>query len=868
MSGLEALGVACNVMQLLSFTREVFTTCRNIYKNGTINADLDDTAECLEFLSGQVYDSSQKANLQTDDEIELSKVAKKCNIVARSLEEELRYLTKRRDASGHFLKAVFLGLQYSWRSGRLERLQKSLSSCQIALESRLIANIWNKCSGLTESQRQGFKDLDKRVEYFISQYQDGHRQVQDLVHKGNLTLETHIQRQYKSHEETLRTGFDNILKHQSSMQHTTIDQGRHERLLKSLKFETMNMRQNNMVKSHEDTFTWIFEDANSNSKSQTYQSGSEFETERDQRCTNSWDNFADWLKSESKFYWISGKPGSGKSTLMKFLVESPATADALRIWNDDIFTISYFFWKPGSYMQKSIKGLLSTLLHQLLSHNSQIMEVMLQQHGTLHHKDTENDWSVEELNRALFAVLKSYPSNLCIFIDGLDEACDEDRRNLLMLANSLRVLPRIKVCVSSRPEPIFKKKFEQLQHLRLQDLTESDMKKYTRDTLQSTQDSGSMTVKERDDLAYSLVYKAEGVFLWLHLAVQNIQQGIDHGNSHEMLLKRLDDLPSGLMNLYKDMWQRVNGNTKVYRRDSARYFNLLIAATDMAWDLSDLDAVIPMFLLATAKDLGDRNIGPEPVSYLTPDYVENHYEEVQLEIETRCAGLIRMVPTRYYEKNTKDNGEKDEEEIHKKSTMGSSFIHRTALDFLTDTDEGILIRKDDTSNTDLRFLQLSKAMLAYMRLLIKLGREVDPDMAFNLPLFNRYILVIRDSEFDEMIQFILKEFFHFYIENFPSLFMIHDAMTDILYREGDTPAISTKILYEVFKKSPQWLYNDESDLFAQPGSFIKFLMSRGADPDAPNAKRISDCGMDKMAEDDECTGFINAENRDLLERGT
>lgn len=44
---------------------------------------------------------------------------------------------------------------------------------------------------------------------------------------------------------------------------------------------------------------------------------------------NSWDNFQEWLLSESNTYWISGKPGSGKSTLVKFLVTSNHTQTTL-----------------------------------------------------------------------------------------------------------------------------------------------------------------------------------------------------------------------------------------------------------------------------------------------------------------------------------------------------------------------------------------------------------------------------------------------------------------------------------------------------------------------------------------------------------
>ncbi|KAH9206066.1 hypothetical protein DL95DRAFT_397159, partial [Leptodontidium sp. 2 PMI_412] len=35
--------------------------------------------------------------------------------------------------------------------------------------------------------------------------------------------------------------------------------------------------------------------------------------------------FVKWLKSNVPIYWISGLPGSGKSTLMKYLYESSQT---------------------------------------------------------------------------------------------------------------------------------------------------------------------------------------------------------------------------------------------------------------------------------------------------------------------------------------------------------------------------------------------------------------------------------------------------------------------------------------------------------------------------------------------------------------
>src|SRR3569833_2497551 len=39
--------------------------------------------------------------------------------------------------------------------------------------------------------------------------------------------------------------------------------------------------------------------------------------------------FEAWLKSGGGIYWIVGKPGSGKSTMMKYLSSHPRTFDTL-----------------------------------------------------------------------------------------------------------------------------------------------------------------------------------------------------------------------------------------------------------------------------------------------------------------------------------------------------------------------------------------------------------------------------------------------------------------------------------------------------------------------------------------------------------
>ena len=54
-------------------------------------------------------------------------------------------------------------------------------------------------------------------------------------------------------------------------------------------------------------------------------------------------------------YWVSGKAGSGKSTFMKHILDSPRTEECLKTWaGDDFLSIATIsFWDSGTREQKS-----------------------------------------------------------------------------------------------------------------------------------------------------------------------------------------------------------------------------------------------------------------------------------------------------------------------------------------------------------------------------------------------------------------------------------------------------------------------------------------------------------------------------------
>jgi hypothetical protein len=89
-------------------------------------------------------------------------------------------------------------------------------------------------------------------------------------------------------------------------------------ILKSLAFPNMYGRFEAVETAHYETFKWIFED--------TAPGAAE---DRDHSTQQS---FLDWLLTGNGIFHVSGKLGSGKSTLMKFLCEHDRNKVELQKW--------------------------------------------------------------------------------------------------------------------------------------------------------------------------------------------------------------------------------------------------------------------------------------------------------------------------------------------------------------------------------------------------------------------------------------------------------------------------------------------------------------------------------------------------------
>ena len=188
-------------------------------------------------------------------------------------------------------------------------------------------------------------------------------------------------------------------------------------ILASLHYPQMDARRDQIRRIHPKTMQWVFS--------------------RKTDTQPPWHEVVGWLEARDceRIYWIHGKPGSGKSTLMRIL-ERDIQQHHLGGWMTDQGTITasaYFWHASSSPMQRSIEGLISSLLFQLLKQLPYLIpEVMTADRWedaifAKSASSTSELWTIDQLQAALHSVVEltsersDTPKNILLQVDGMDE---------------------------------------------------------------------------------------------------------------------------------------------------------------------------------------------------------------------------------------------------------------------------------------------------------------------------------------------------------------------------------------------------------------------------------------------------------------
>jgi ankyrin repeat protein len=349
--------------------------------------------------------------------------------------------------------------------------------------------------------------------------------------------------------------------------------------------------------------------------------------------------FTDWLKSwpPRPIFWVQGKPGSGKSTLMKYASTHDKTQSLLDSTPATPWTlITFFFHDRGSAIQRTVDGLLQEVLYQLLKAYPDLVQFLVpiriqavmdsgaktrdaprkgkvmdigQLAKLINPEDLAADsdskktrkagrmWDPQEIEEGLSAVTSQseVAMNVCIFIDALDEHNGNHRR-LVQILQSLTTnsgLVNIKLCLASRPEPIFQDIYSVHPGFAIHEHTEKDVKEFAfgkiESSLTSRQDEKELELLRQ--LSEDITLKASGVFIWVKLVVEELVERVVDGSTVAQLQRVLSSIPDELQALY----QRVIHHRKpeyalefyimiqiILRSRTPQTLSSLMAATDLA----------------------------------------------------------------------------------------------------------------------------------------------------------------------------------------------------------------------------------------------------------------------------------------------
>ena len=389
-------------------------------------------------------------------------------------------------------------------------------------------------------------------------------------------------------------------------------------LLNSLQSQDMDARLSDIALPYENTFEWIW--------------------------TAKEVDFVSWLQSAEALYWISGKPGSGKSTIMKYLYRNKQTEQNLRSSGScgKLILLSFFFHNRGSRNQKSLEGLLHSLLYQILSADKKLLDMVID--TSLHHpKEQRSRWLRRELEETFTLIMAQTITevSICLFLDALDEY-DGDPESVASFLRSVVAVPsnsgtRIKVCFSSRLYNIFIDEFGNVPGFKIHEHTKEDIEQVIAGRMSMSQSIKDILalgdIKSRgqlEDVKRELVRRAEGVFLWLRFALDNILRTHREGGTMADILQLVSFLPDELDQFYEliveNVPQHYRWETYVMLETVLRYDGELKA--------EELSGVLACSTITTLK--GTSKEFPFPTS---ADAAES---QLARRLRSRCGGLLEL----------------------------------------------------------------------------------------------------------------------------------------------------------------------------------------------------------------------------------
>jgi hypothetical protein len=250
--------------------------------------------------------------------------------------------------------------------------------------------------------------------------------------------------------------------------------------------------------------------------------------------------------------WIKGNPGAGKSTLMKH-----AFSRCQEYFFRQHLIVAYFFNAQGETLEKTLLGLLRSIIYQLVQKDEALYEAFA---PSFREKQSLGggaswEWRLSELQDFIRWVIKHSQSRpLLLLVDALDECDQSDVRNMVEFLESLSIHASqngfmLHICLSSRHYPgIGMRRVAELAIDRSPDHQE-DITKYIGERLRIPD----------VQLKAEIAQRANGVFLWVAIVVSRLNKAYDEGRV-ETIRSALQEFTGDLERIFSTILKKVHSH--------------------------------------------------------------------------------------------------------------------------------------------------------------------------------------------------------------------------------------------------------------------------------------------------------------------
>lgn len=421
-----------------------------------------------------------------------------------------------------------------------------------------------------------------------------------------------------------------------------------------LEFSRMDSREQEISTAYSDTFSWIFSDTPATAEEQFSKPP----------------GFMSWLESGDPAFWITGKPGSGKSTLMKHIYNDERTERALVTWaaGKPLIRARHYIHDRGSSLEKSLEGLMRSLLYQVLDERRFLVPQTFPE--LYNQKRSPRPYSLTEhvLQTAFQNCRKNLqPYRISVFVDALDEIrldpksaeVIEGQREVTGFLKTLLSWGNVKICYAARDLRVFHTHLLEAPTLQVHEYTSRDILLYCLGRLKKE----GFPPEVANSLSHSVADRSEGVFVWVEVVLRKLANSRDTGSPQKEMNNILDSLPNELagedglfMRTMRDIDPRHYRQTMAISSIMAHWYTHLADIAKCPLDVIHLLLSVEIYTQDNSTGVAEECARTKPQPWPSLEHIWTRCRRI---IDSRCSVLVE-------------------------GTKSVQFVHKTAQDFLTD----------------------------------------------------------------------------------------------------------------------------------------------------------------------------------------